>query len=290
MANHFENMDQYFGGEMNAREMQHFENAVKQDPLLEKEFNFQQELVDGLQAARRAELKATLSNIDITGTTALESGVLTKILGGVAVAGMVTVGAYFYFGQEQALEAVDKVEQETIKTNEVVEETPVIEQIEQSTVEVVDETISEEASEMAVVEVDNNTKATASNNNIVISEAKVTEGFEDEEELSETEAPVNHLITKSKVNLSAMEVTVESSKKYSFHYQVKNNALSLYGDFSRLYDIIEFHKDGNTKTYLKYDEKYYEIDKQQSKATPLVELTGDSLHSLLDSIENNKER
>lgn len=288
MANHFENIDRYFGGEMGAEEMQQFENTINQDPILEKEFSFQQELVEGIQAARKAELKATLNSIDITGASALESGALTKILGSVVVVGIVAVGAYLYFGEEEVATATDKIDttaetlsQETTNNEESAE-----------AIEIVTTTPTEEESVEQVDE--DNTPTLAESNNqsgeVEISEANVTDSFEDENEVSETEAPLNHMIAKSKVTISTLDVTVEESKRYSFHYQVKNNVLSLYGDFSSLYEIIEFHKDGNISTYFKYDNKYYEIDKQQSKATPLVELTGDGLLSLLDSIENNKER
>ncbi len=290
MANHFENIDRYFGGDMSAEEMQQLENTVAQDPLLEKEFSFQQELVEGIQAARKAELKAILSNVDVTGAAGVETGVLTKILGGVAAIGILAVGAYFYFGEEAAIATDNIVTTETSKLEsasttgaEVVKETTESTNESKAKVEATDiaektSTLSEEGNEAS------------EKTEVVISEASVKESFEDENEASEIEAPINHLIAKSKVTYSTLEVSVEGSKRYSFHYQVKNNVLSLYGDFSDIYEIIEFHKDGNTTTYFKYVDKYYEIDKLQSKATPLVELTGDGLLTLLDNIENNKER
>jgi hypothetical protein len=294
MANNFENIDKYFGGEMSPDEMQQFENILNQDPLLQKEFTFQQELVEGIQLARKAELKTLLNNVDVTGVSALESGALTKILGGVVVAGIVAVGTYFYMGDE--VEA--SIDADTKTITEVTAEQSTT--ISKGTIDI-KENVAEEASQIVektnpVITADQETFATSKETTtdptgpVEISEANITEGFEDEDEVSETEAPINHMIAKSKVTHSTIEVTVENNKKYSFHYQVKNNSLSLYGDFSKVYEIIEFHKDGNTSTYLKYTDKYYEIDKLQSKATPLVELSGDGLLSLLDSIENNKER
>lgn len=287
MANHFENIERYLGGEMGAEEMQQFENIVKQDSILEKEFSFQQELVEGIQAARKTELKATLNNIDVTGVFALESGALTKILGSMAVAGIVAVGVYLYFENEGVATQTDTTSVEIIEQDTAdSEETP--EAIKTVTTAPIDEVVAVEQ-----VGEDNTPTLIESNNQsseVEISEANVTDSFEDENEVSEIEAPLNHMIAKSKVIISTLEVTVEERKRYSFHYQVKNNNLSLYGDFSSLYEIIEFHKGSNISTYFKYDDKYYEIDRQQSKATLLIELTGDGLLSLLDSIENNKER
>jgi len=288
MAKNLENIDRYFGGKMSTEEMRQFEGVMTQDPVLQQEFSFQQELVEGIQTVRKAELKAALSNVDVTGTAGLESATLTKIIGGVLVVGVVAVGAYLYFGEEQEVAPATAVTTLTQITDQHItnsEELSEVTEVETAT------PIAEESAELVLK---NNSTPQAERNNqsgeVEISEANVTEGFEDEEEVSETEAPTNHLIMKSKVIHSTLEVSIEKSNRYSFHYQVKNNALALYGDFSKLYEIIEFHKDGNVSTYLKYDEKYYEIDKLQSKPVPLVELTGDGLLSLLDSIENNKER
>jgi hypothetical protein len=294
MINNIENIDRYFGGEMDVKEMQHFEEKVAQDPELSKEFSFQKEMVEGIQAVRKAELKATLANIDVSSIpTGLEVSTLTKILGGVTIAGVVAVGTYFSMGDQEAEAPLT-----TGNTTEVVEPITAEEQALTRTEEASPVTIAQESVPVEIVEEAADTpvkevveeKIIAENEPIVISEAKVSEGFEDETEVSETEAPTNHLIAKSKVTHSTLEVSIQSSKKYTFHYSVKNNALALYGDFSNIYEIIEFHKDGNIDTYLKYDEKYYEIDKLQVKATPLMELTGDGLLHLLDSIENNKER
>ncbi len=289
MANHFENIDRYFGGDMSAEEMQQLENIVSQDPLLEKEFSFQQELVEGIQAARKAELKAVLSNVDVTGATGVETGALTKILGGVAVVGILAMGAYFYFGEE-VVTTTDNVATDEVTNQEISDDVAEAEIVEEAS-EMGDAVVVEQqTSSQGINTVSEKETTTSKETELEITAANVTEGFEDEDEVSETEAPINHLIAKSKVAHSTLEVSVEDSKKYSFHYQVKNNALSLYGNFSDLYELIEFHKDGNTTTYFKYDGKYYEIDKLQSKATPLVELAGDRLLNLLDNIENNKER
>jgi hypothetical protein len=286
MANNFENIDRYFGGEMGAEEMQQFESSINQDPVLKEEFNFQQELVDGIQSARKAELKSMLNNVDVTGTAALESGTLTQILGGIAAVGLVAVGAYFYLGDKQT-----ETPEVSITTSEsVVLDTPETSDLSTEEIQDVVQQTAPLPQKTTPIESTTNNEIKEEASPIVISEAHVMEDFEDEEEVSETEAPTNHLIAKSKVTNSTLEVKVEESKRYSFHYQVKNNALSLFGEFTSLYEIIEFHKDGNITTYFKYVDKYYKIDKQQSKATPLIELTGDGLLSLLDSIENNKER
>lgn len=292
MANNIENIDRYFGGEMGAEEMQQFEQTVTQDPQLGKEFSFQKEMVEGIQAARKAELKSMLGNIDVSAIpTGAEVSTLTKILGGVAIAGIVTVGAYFSLRGEQANISVEEVvtsevaEQRTPADQSLAEQPAVSTEKDSAPVDLTTASTPSQETEQVLKE-----ETTGEKDPIVISEANVSEGFEDETEVSETEAPTNHLIAKSKVTHSTLEVSIEDSKKYTFHYQVRHNALSLYGEFSNLYEIIEFHKDGNIATYLKYDKKYYEIDKLQTKATPLVELTGDGLLNLLDSIENNKER
>ena len=292
MANDFGNIDRYFRGEMGVEEIQQFESIITQNPILEKEFSFQQELVEGIQAARKAELKAILNNIDVTtGVTVSKSGILTKILGSVAIAGIVVAGAYLYLGEDEVISQTEPVNTnpEVVKqeTTKDIEDIPVVDTKDSTAVTIVEkDNIPQETTVTSeVTKTEGKTKTL-----IVINEANVQEGFDDEIEVSETEAPANHLISKSKVTHSTLEVAIEKSKRYSFHYQVKNNTLALYGDFSNLYEILEFHKDGNTTTYLKYDKKYYEINKQQSKAAPLVELTEDQLLKLLDSIENNKER
>ena len=75
----FEKVEAYFNNELNDSEKNDFLNEVESNAELKSEYNFQNEVINGIKEARKAELKAMLDKVPITTVSTATSG-LYKIL------------------------------------------------------------------------------------------------------------------------------------------------------------------------------------------------------------------
>ena len=64
---HFEQVGGFLDNELSPDELIKFNEELSQNPELVKELNFQKELVEGINANRKAELKARLDSINVGG-------------------------------------------------------------------------------------------------------------------------------------------------------------------------------------------------------------------------------
>ena len=109
MVDHSEDIDRYFAGKMGAEEIQQFEEDVRQNPILEQEFLFEQELVEAIQAMRRAELKAMLNKVHIDNFPSKQQK-LIQILISIATTGMMIIATYLYFKEEMVRSVMPQLE------------------------------------------------------------------------------------------------------------------------------------------------------------------------------------
>lgn len=272
-------LNSYFDGAMSEVEKQDFLNLVSSDPQLEKEFNFQQEVIDGLKNARIAELKARLDNVTIGG--GYSSGIISKValVGGVAL----IAGLAYYFNQPE----VESIE---VSPKEVVENIDelIIEDSQENTVDL------EEATNTTPIESEDkeeNVSATktksASKESVEINKPQLVEPVELTQEYDESlEVPGAGLNEKSETSNPVIDVEIDDSKKkYSFHYQLKSGRLFLYGSFDKgLYEILEFNTSKGKTLYLYYKDKYYGLSKAQDEITPLTEVKDSALVNKLERV------
>ena len=61
---HIDKVAAYFDNELSEAEKQDFLKELEANPELKSEFEFQQQVVEGIQAARKAELKAMLDKLE----------------------------------------------------------------------------------------------------------------------------------------------------------------------------------------------------------------------------------
>ena len=76
-------------------------------------------------------------------------------------------------------------------------------------------------------------------------------------------------------------------RKYSFHYQFYNNKLYLYGDFDNKYEILELNTPAGISIYMFYKDKFYELQQNQEKITPLNAIRNSALMRDLKTIREN---
>lgn len=287
-------IDRYFEGEMSEVEMREFETSLQQDPVLEKEFIFQQEIIETLKASRMAELKANLNAIDISSvTTGIGSTWIYKTVASVVVVG----GAITYFAFFNDSPAT--IEEETTPIETITSDNVGTDNREEETVSTTTEIENIVTDEDAVkpnnvIETDPDVKEESQvrdTETTTLASPEVTDDFGDiDDAASNALPPANELIDKSAFEHSTISVVVNNNKKkYTFHYQLKANTLILYGTFDKVYEVLDFKHDDQSDLFFFYDNKYYDIDDSQSGIKAFQEMEGEELTTLKQKLFSNEE-
>lgn len=278
----------YFDGDLSESQVHDFENQLKNDPELKQEYDFQNDIVNGLKEARRLELKAMLNNTTVGGANVAGSGLgFGKIAASILFLGLVGSGVAWYLSGSG--ESIEEIEQST-KIVEDIE--PQIE--EEPTVVVEEQLDSENKQTEQLIKIEEEEPAdirsnAASNVNkaeeVAIEEEPVVitkpdiktpdviTSFDNEEsEENEIISPESGLGTEAKNEMPTIEVDIDNTKKkYTFHYQLKDGRLILYGSFDKgLYEILEFNTPRGKNVFLYYKDEYFALSENKEKVTPLV--------------------
>jgi hypothetical protein len=278
-------LETYFEGSMTEGERQDFLNQVSTDADLRQEFNFQSEIIEGLKQARITELKTMLDNVPVSGGIGSGS-MLSKIasVGGVIlVAGL----SYYYLSDKNS-------EQEQIKPKQTIESFDDLILTEEKSIDEDAIGINNEIGQVAEAEIKESTTAKG-NKNVRIEKSSVPQIRKPElieplelieESDEEFETPSSGISDKSASPLSAIDVEIDNSKKkFSFHYQLKDGKLFLFGSFDKgLYEILEFNTSDGKTLFLYYKDKYYGLSKTQNDITPLNEVTEATLTTKLETV------
>ncbi len=243
-------IDKYLDGSMTAHQKHDFEAMLEKDPLLERDFQIQQDVVNALKSYRKAELKNRLNNINIDSSS---SGInAAKVLGSLAVASLLITGTFFYINRgsqpesEDALLAIDHaIDEEREKENNEAIVLNLDDQVLKSDGVV---EVTEEAPEEAAMSED-------------------IPAFSEMEEEEETAATSEEIVTPG----SDRAVEGRTIRREAFHYQFHNNKLRLYGDFKGM-QILSMSTDEGKKLFMSYDGSFYRLDPSKKELTPLEEV------------------
>ena len=290
--NNPQTIDAYLSGKMDASEKTSFENGLTQDPLLKQELDLQKNIVESLKGRRKAELKARLDNIDVSGlATSAANTTAWKIAAGVFIgAGILTAGYLFYketpqqkitknyISQQSTPIAADGTNQNSISTA-----TPLI--------------VAEEPQTPAeIVPQKKSTKETAKKSAPVI-ETHTDNVDPNPLPIADTDfhpdanvSMPNGNISQENTNInSEIDVAVDAKSENKFHYKYFNNKLYLYCDFSsKPYDLLELNTKKTKELYLFFDNQYYELKSGQLEATALKPIKNSTIISQLELIRKNK--
>lgn len=289
-------IDRYFDGEMSEMEMKEFENSVHNDPVLEKEFLFQQEIIKSIKSARMAELKANLNTIDVSGiATGTSSAWFYKTVASVVVVG----GAITYFtlftddashSKNDFVAPIEQIETESPESIEEIGQLPSIEldKFESEKTQLSNEPNLSETAPSMKEEVIEKVKDTETSS---LESPDITDDFGDiDDAASNASPPDNELIDKGAFEHSTINIEINSTKqKYNFHYQLKGNTLYLYGIFDKVYEVLEFKHNDNSDLFFYYDHTYYDINDSKSGIIEFQALEEEELSELKQKIFNNEE-
>lgn len=280
---HIDKVAAYFDNELSEAERKDFLKELDSNPELKSEFVFQQQVVEGIQAVRKAELKAMLDNVPVASVGTSSSSTIYKVLFGGAATILVGTGIYwYYFSSNTPAESVQ--EPVTIEyTNK------------EKTVEIDDSQIALEHKEVENEEVLNSIedkkqeeKATSKPTSTPKVNMPEMPSADDEfasQTLPEETLEIPKTIRNASVNLnSKIDVEVKMKKKYDFHYQFASGKLILYGNFDEsLFEVLELNVQDESKLYLFYDSNYYYLS---NKSGEIAELNAVKDQALKQKLEN----
>lgn len=280
-----EKFDNYLKGNLPKDEKNSFEEELRQDPLLRNEVKWQQEIYHSLGDARRTYLKNRLNQIPVnTGawynfTTVQWAAVVSSFF-------ILTGGSYYYLTQ---FDGNHEVAQQRVNVEITVPEKNTAIPLEGVELSLLDKETHEYESLTSLSEVVNDNAepsiAVHSERNAAqkqISEEKlipeivrpdVLSSFKEEAtgiDYSDFEAPDKTLLQKPESSGADVEIETLLDNKYTFHYQLYNHKLYLYGDFQGVpYKIIALNQDETKRLFLEFNGDFYKLKQEQEEVVPL---------------------
>ena len=283
--NYSEQIDAYFDRRMSPEEMEAFEAKVQQDPLLEKEFLFQKEIVDSIKDLRRVELKTRLDSIDVTaiGASTITAG---KLISGILIVGGLSIGTWFVIDRSGSESLPEETPVETVEP-EV--STPVMDEVEKESEPVAEENV--ESSEIVADEPVEEAEEVASEEDFELSQPEVIEDIdlaEDNSAVEETpDQPVDLMSSAGTLTEADIEVETRTRRRYPFHYQFESGGLILYGEFDKSpYEILEAKTDSGIELFMFYDKQFYYLDKDKNEVTALEPVKDQELIKQLELLKS----
>lgn len=277
LENNIELLDNYVANRMSAADKAAFEQQLQQDPQLQRELRIQQHVAEALRQARRAELKTMLGNVPVTGIPGQMSG-LAKLAIGTLTAAVIGTVAYIAFKQDKAEVQKPVATEAEVKPEESKGTATAEVKIEES-----DPTVSAEESATPSRKTKepakpNKTKKTEPKKDETVAARPTIEAFNPSEgetsgtEKSAAESIINNDNNTAVASMNKIVAEVDKSNtKYKFHYFLKDNKVTLYGDFeSSLYEIIEVFSNEKRTAFLFFNNNYYLMNEDNDKVKPLT--------------------
>ena len=290
----------YLEGEMNELERINFENQLANNSNFQEEYQFQNDIIEGIKENRKLELKARLDQISIPSSNIYQY-IGLKVAALITITTMIGFGAYYTIFDEGS-NSNDK-SQITLNQGES--------ELDMREIPDMPEPIVEEALSLEDIKVDKRNKADKSNKK----DKGATDDATANAKTSDEAIPLPTIVKPDAVDVIAnenvdhkddsfeisnnslnkvnnifdnkVEVETISDKKKNFHYQFYNKKLFLYGDFDKTpYEILEYSKGSDKLYYLYYEGKFYELNSNQIKTSPLEEIKEPDLIRELDQLRN----
>lgn len=280
----FELIDDYLTNRLNEQDRKSFEKQMASDPALKADVELQREIIQGLKAARIAELKAILNKVPIANPTIFFSPL--RIAAGLIGTAVLATGIYLYsekngdFNPNQISSSlVDSIRQSEQNNSEV--------QVDSIVNNVNDDVKIERKIE----------NSETKNNDVHVNEKPkenkpaidLLDPTDDLTENNDDKVLENSAAKVPAIAIASIEVSVNSAeRKYKSHYQFINGKLVLYGNFdSGLYEIIEVNGQASRSLFLYYKTVYYLLDESKKEVTLLKEISDPVLLQKLNTFQSN---
>jgi hypothetical protein len=279
----FELIDDYLTNRLNEQDRKSFEQQMAVDPSLKAEVALQEEIIQGLKAARVAELKAMLSKVPAATPTLYFSPL--RIAAGLIGTAVLATGLYFYFEKNNGFNP-------TQLSSSLVDS---IRRTEQPNAEIESDSISQDLNINSpqiekVIDPAEGKKEVLNSKKNAEDYKPAIDLLDPTEELQKVEHAYSHIDgNKASISISKIEVTVKADeRKFKSHYQFVNGKLTLYGDFDHdLYEIIEVNAQKSRSLFLYYKASYYVLDETRKEIMVLKEISDPVLIQKLKTFRSN---
>ncbi len=288
-------VNSYFDNELSKTERLDFEQKLQHDSDLKEEYNFQNDVINGIKETRRLELKSRLSNIPIS--TPIYQTIGFKAIAIASISTGIGVGVY-YLIENNSIQLSDV---DLNKNQITLSEDQNIPEIPEAITPIIKQEIKGEKMLNSFPQKKTNSEIVTKNTEAKVEpkiiqpnviQPDVVETFEDEDINSEdisVENPVNNLDNIKDNVESTVEIATVKDRRNKFHYKFYENKLYLLGNFNDMpYEIIELNSKASKKYFLYYNGSFYKLEPGQEKPAPLVKIENDSLVNELKIIQLNQ--
>lgn len=289
----------YLNGKLSASERLQFETELFRNESLRDELAFQQDLIEGLQQTRHAELKARLESLPVPGQGVMGTfggSTLLKTAASILGVGLVAGGLFYFLNNQPTEPDIRPIDLSSQQLSTKLPEKPETALTLPITAEegAATETTSgkaKQASEAATENALATTEPLATAETKASAEKALTEApkakelkpeinrpdivtFDSSEEsLPEYDkaiSPENPLRSLNKSKSVPLEVSAQQHEWYNFHYRFQDNHLFLYGDFgTEPYEILEISGAEGSRYFLYHNKRYYSLSPDRKKFTKL---------------------
>lgn len=281
-----EKIEEYILGRLSPKETAQIEAAMAMDPLLKSEVSVQRAVISSLQATRKAELKARLSNLQTPSGSWWSAPKIAASL----LLFLSASGSILYFMQEKleksteskiSLAPVSKDYENSNITKPInPEKSPLIEN------ELQKKEIYKEEKVATKATIIKHTPQDTAIPNVEIPD--LDEDFESIADLDKNIALPESGLNSS--NIDGRNKTIEVKileEKDNFNYQYFNNKLFLHGDFNNIqYEVLELNTHNGKQVFLYFNDSYFSIAPNTFDITLLKPLLDPELKKQLDSLRN----
>ena len=278
--NKIEKVEAYFNNELNSSDKSEFLNEMESDTELKSEYNFQNEIINGIKDARKAELKAMLNRVPITSVSTATTG-LYKIFAGSVATILLGTASWYYFTTTEQVELSNQTEVVKDYTENKVAENNIskTEDLQKTT----NTPILEEGAKESTEQVTERKEVPSAINTPVLPNSE--NDFESQS-LPEENLEIPSDLSSASINLnSKVDVKIVMKKKYDFHYQFSHSKLVLYGEFEEgLFEVLELNKEDNVEVYLYYKSNFYYILNNTNSISPLKPVSDKNLKLKLEGL------
>ncbi len=282
-------LHRYFEGQLSEKEIISLNDALKSDPSLKQEFDFQTEVVRGLKNYRKQQLKMRLESVKVPGSllaTLLSSnGIVATVATTIALSGSVLLYNNFFANEKAGEPAYISFGEQNTALPEITPAPsipkPLIEDDEKSPILADQQQVNEDAESVEVLASNQASFPTDTNISIQlpsIPEELTSENNPETDEIKSNSAPE---IAEIKTESDHIEVATLRDEALDFHYKFSESKLYLYGSYDSPYEIIELIAQSEKKLFFNYEGRFYFI-RPTIKPLPLIEITDPELVNELE--------
>ncbi len=283
-------IESYLKNELSLSDKAIFEEMLRRDPLLQNEVHFQEAVIGGVQQFRKDQLKARLNNVSIDSA----SNTSNYKVAALTLAGILTVGIGGWYVADQNSKAIKTTPQaiNNIRTDHKKLENTNTAKVETTATET-DNLPKQEKKFQDLIQ--NTTvipkhEVRKENSKPFITDTDTIDKEEDLQKHDQIKLPTGDIAPVASKNNLGVKVSVNNSSSYKFHYSFTDSKLFLYGDFSQLYEILDFNTKEGKQLYIFYQNSFYKINENQSNIVPLIKVNNPQMIKKLNEAKEQAQK